>query len=396
MTDNLFEEARDRVSIEARVEQTGVKLYGGALQKRGICPIEDCGKKSKTRPFAVYPAKGRFKCWSCDKRGDVIELEQLLEGGTNVDAARRLLGLELVERAPRRAITEAEVDDDAQRKLRMAEDMWGAATPILGSLAEKYLHARCIHPAVIARAAAAMRFHPAARHSWDPKRETWIRAPALLVRPETEEGPTRGVHATYLLRDGSGRDKDLGKKMWGPQALNDRPGGAWLIGPVAEGFDGSPLANAEGLETVLSIASLAQLQGRRMRAVAALSLNRLQGGVMLDADGCIDLDDPRMDPEKPAFTWTSPADQPWPEVVIGVDRDMKALKIWARNGRDRRTAMLLEGEARSALCGRLARQQWTAAGAERVRAALPPVNSDWNDELRRQVLADQARLGVSV
>ncbi|KQZ31713.1 hypothetical protein [Caulobacter sp. Root1472] len=396
MIDNLFEEARDRVSIEERVEQTGVKLYGGKVQKRGICPLQSCGKKSGSRPFAVYPGDGRFKCWSCDKRGDVIELEQLLEGGTPVDAARRLLGLEVVERAPRPVITEADVDDDAARKLKMAQQMWDSSTAVLGSLAEKYLLSRCIHPAVVARAAPAMRYHPAARHSWDPKRETWVRAPALLVRPVTEEGPTGGVHATYLLRDGSGRDKTLGKRMIGPQTLNGRPGGAWLIGPSGEGLDGTPLMTGEGVETVLSLASLAQLQGRRARAAAALSLNRLQGGVRVDSDSCLDLNDPQAALEQPAFTWRAPEDQPWPEVVVGVDRDMKALKVWARNGRGRKTAMLLEGEARAALCGRLARQQWAAAGAERVRAALPPVNSDWNDELRRLVLADQARLGVSV
>lgn len=393
---DLFQDARDRVSIEERVEQTGVKLYGNAVQKRGCCPIEDCGRKSKTRPFAVYPAKGRFKCWSCDKRGDVIELEQLLEGGSPVEAARRLLGLEKPEGPPRRVVTEAEVDDDAARKLAMAQDMWAASSPVMGSLAEKYLLGRCIHPAVLVRAAPAMRYHPAARHSWDPQRQTWIRAPALLVRPETEDGATGGVHATYLLRDGSGRDKALGKKMIGPQTLNGRPGGAWLIGPTGEGLDGAPLANGEGVETVLSIASLAQMQGRRMRAVAALSLNRLQGGVVVDADGCIDLEEPQADLERPAFTWRSPEGQPWPEVLNGLDRDMKPLKVWARNGRGRKTAMLLEGEARAALCGRLAHQQWKAAGAERVRAALPPVNSDWNDELRRQVRSDLARLGVSV
>lgn len=404
MDSDLFARAKDQISVSDLVEAEGCKL----VANRGWCPIDGCGRKKGERPFAVFPGKksaeGRFKCFSCGKHGDVIELEQLLRGDDVVTAARRLVG-EAGRDAPPprpRPVDDSGPDDAEARKLRYAREMWGGAAAVLRSLAEKYLLARGIHPAVIADASPSMRYHPAARHSWDAQRGDWVRAPALLLQIETPAGPTGGVHATYLLRDGSGRDKALGKRMWGPQRLDGVTGGAWLIGPVREGYANTPLVIGEGVETVLSLVSILRLQGRRARGAAALSLDRLQGGLALDADQCIDLASPKaallradaFGPAPTAFTWPCPAEQPWPELLVAVDRDMGEWSVKARTGRGKPVPMKLAGEARAILCAHLVRQQWRAAGHTALRPAFPPVNSDWNDELRRQVEADLARLGV--
>lgn len=394
--EDLFAKAKDMVSIETVVEGSGVKLYGGQTQKRGACPIQGCGTKSKTRPFAVYPGKGRFRCYACGAWGDVVELEVQLGGGSAIDAVRRLIGADHRPSPPRRVLTPADDSQNDRKRREMAHGLWSASRPILGSLAEKYLLSRHIHPAVIAQAAAGLRFHPAAAHSWDDEARGWVKAPALLARSETEAGPTGGVHATYLLRDGSGRDKALGKKMWGVHADADgRPGGAWLIGPAKEGFDDTPLVLGEGIETVCSLASLAWMQGRRVRAAAALSLDRLQGGLERDRDGCMDLDKPKADLDRPPFLWASPSGQPWPEILVAIDHDMRGWKTMARTGRGRIVPTILDAGARAALCGTLVKQQWRAAGSAPIRTLLPPPNSDWNNELQRRVEAELARLGVS-
>lgn len=394
--EDLFARARDRVSVADLATHAGSRLRGGQTQQRGVCPVQGCGTKSKTSPFAVWPAKGRFRCYSCGAWGDVIDLEQQLGGGTASDAARRLLGEQFKPSAPRKVYTPVEEQARDRKRLELAARMWREAKPILGTLAEKYLLARFIHPAVIVAAAPALRFHPAALHSFDEDLRLWVSAPALLLRVETVSGPTGGIHATYLLRDGSGRDKALGKKMWGAHADGDgRRAGGWLIGPVREGYDGTPLVLAEGLETTLSLASLAWMQGRRVRAVAALSLDRLQGGVARDAEGCMDLDAPKADLEHRPFLWPSPEAQPWPEILVGIDHDMKPWKTMGRTGRGKPVQMVLDAQARAALCATLVKQQWRAFGPlSGVRPLLPPPNKDWNNELQRRVEADQARTGV--
>jgi hypothetical protein len=324
----------------------------------------------------------------------VVDLEVQLGGGTAVEAAHRLLGENYTPSPPRRVFTPAEEHAQDRKRLELAERMWRETQPILGTRAEKYLLSRSIHPAVIVRAARALRYHPAALHSFDDATRSWIKAPALLARVETEAGPTGGIHATYLLRDGSGRDKVLGKKMWGAHVDQlGRQAGAWLIGPVLEGFDGTPLVEGEGIETTLSLASLAWMQGRRVRAVAALSLDRLQGGVRRDEAGCLDIDAPKADLARPPFLWTSPAAQPWPEILPGVDHDMKPWKTMGRTGRGKPVEMVLDAEARAALCAMLVKQHWRAVTDIPVRPLTAPLNKDWNNELQRRVKADLARSG---
>lgn len=391
---SLFDQARGAMTVEA---MAGVKLRRAGREVRGPCPICGAGHKSKSGPFAVDPQRQTWKAYcggAHPGRGDVVDLAAAMRGETLVEAARWIIG---GAAGPITAKAKPKVEKPAGPTTgqKIWAEMWAGGRPITGTLAERYLLSRGILPEVVAAAAPRLRYHPFAKVAWDDRAKEWIKAPAMLAQAETPLGPTGGGHATYLLRDGSGRDKrrGFGKRMWGPQYLEREgggivQGGAWLIGPDGEG----DLADAEGIESSLSLVSLALLKGgAMMRACAALSLDRLQGGVLLDDEGLSDLESPVADPDQPPFTWPNPPLTPWGRVIVGVDRDMSPIKARGRTGRGKVIPFQLDGEARARRCGRLAVAGWARAGSKAV-AIAPPAGSDFNDELRRE----QARRGVAV
>jgi hypothetical protein len=391
---SLFDQARGAAKI---ADVCGVKLKRAGREMRGACPICGGGGKSKSAPFAVKIATDTFRTYCGGghvERGDVVDLVAAMRGETLVEAARYLIGSSggpVVARSKPK-VEKPQGPTSAQR---IGSEMWATAKPLIGSLGERYLLGRGILPEVVTEAAPQLRYHPFAKAGWDDVAGDWIKAPAILVQVVTHAGPTGGVHATYLLRDGTARNKALGKKMWGPQGLDLPPdddgvvrrltGGAWLIGPEGEGDP----AGGEGLETSLSVVSLARLKGRRLRCWAALSLDRLQGGVLVDDDGCQDIADPKPDPERPPFVWPSPPASPWSEAIIALDMDMKPVRLKGRSRWKRPTWFTLDAEARAQRCGRLAVKGWLAVGAPRAVALAAPPGLDFNDHLRR-VLASRA------
>lgn len=402
----LFLAARARVSVEALAGRATTLVRAGA-ELRGTCPL--CKGKavstasataprkkkrggSRTGGFAVYASSQSWHCYVCEEGGDVVDLEQALRGGTAVDAARRLAGGDYVpdtrDQTPAKAQTSR--DDGPGATDRMAVWLWQSGQALAGSAGATYLLARGIAPEVVAAAASNLRFHPRANWQWDGERKAWTYAPAMLalsvVKIEGRPRATGGIHATYLRPDGAAKASDDGraKIMWGRQNRAGLAGGAWLIGPSGAG----PLVVAEGIETALSMATLEfRRTGVIPRAAAALSLNRLQGGVLKDADRCIDVFDPQPDPEKPPFIWPGEAGP----VLIGVDRDMSPIRVKGRTGRHKVCEFELSGESRARLCARLARAAWMAAGVTEVRVAWPAPDCDFNDDLRRAMARGQER-----
>lgn len=380
---SLFDHARGAVSVDALAAGvTDLRRAGSEL--RGVCPLCGAGKKnSASAPFAVKPGKGTWRCYVCDAHGDVVDLEQQLRGGTPVEAARRLVGDAPLPARTSRPAERVKAPEGPSASDRVAAEILAGRRPFAGSPAERYLRSRCVPDAVLALAAPRIGFHPAAKWGWDEEARRWITAPALVLEvvtpsPDGDPLPTGGVHCTYLAVGGTGKAAlDPSKRMWGRQGADGRPGVAWLFGD----FRAPPmtrLTTGEGAETVLSMAGLdpAALSGA---AVAALSLDRLQGGLLRDDEGCIDAFDPQGDPERPPATWPGR----W-RVVAGVDRDMGDLKVKARTGRGKVSPFVLDGEARARLCARLTVRGWKAAGAYSARAIAPGRGSDFNDELRRR------------
>ncbi len=402
---SIFDQVKREVSILDVAERL-TKLHGGQNSRRAACPINGCGApargKAAGRPFEVKPQKGTFRCYSCGEHGDVIELAVQAWRVTPIEACRELLGAGFQAPPPPAKARQAD-DRSFKRKLEMAAEMWEFGRPIAGTVVERYLRSRGILQAVIDLVAPALRFHPFAYHHWDDQARAWTKAPAMLMRPTYEKDgeplPTGGLHATYLLRDGTGRDKGLGKQMWGPQSGPEgQPGAVWLLGPVVDDprLDGTPLLEGEGMESALSLLCMAVDKGRYARLVATLSLGKMQGLVETDREGCMDVAAPKAARNDdgslmgPAFTWSIPLGQPWPEVIVGVDGDMAPLKIKTRTGRGKVVPAILDAPARAALCARLATRAWRREGVA-ARAIAPPGNQDFNDEWLRQLAQREGR-----
>ncbi len=401
-SDRLFQDARDRVKVEALA---GVKLARLGIRLRGQCPVCKAGKgKLKDGPFWIDLGKQIWGCFAgqgdCERGGDAVRLEQLLRGGSPREAAERILGpgyhapaeAEIVGPTARSAPRGPTGEPDA--KAASAARLWREGRRVsAGSLVDLYLAARGLDDAVRAVMCAELRFHPEA--FWgvieDPARlppgantirlrsgETGLLLPAMLAAPETPEGRTGGVHATYLRRDGSGKARlSPAKRMLGPQQGHGRPGGAWLS-PRSGAFAGRPLIVGEGIETVGSAAALYYRQtGQVPRMAAALSLGALSGGWLADAKGRYDVDQPEADPGRPAFTWPGSG-----EVWVAVDRDMSPVEVTVRGPGGRRRKRRLEADDRARVSGSLAVQAWRREGAVSARVIAPGAGRDFNDELR--------------
>lgn len=440
--DTLFDDASAAADI-LRISD-GLKLYRAGRTFRGECPINGCsaGKKGDGA-FWVDAGKSRWGCFSCGERGDAIALEHALHsrGGETIrHAAARLAGVDLAqwdaeqkakaddyhpaqgvtgvglsadrgrgapaaadveqrrrEREARRSQQDARDADRDQWIAALAARLWSEARPAAGSPVELYLRARGLHGRPLEYALQQLRYHPTAYYSG--REEKAVRLPAmvgLIVAPlGVMAQPTGGVHVTYLAEGGDlvwrKAKVDRAKTVWGPPQLSpaamlagdDRPdrwGGVWLTPPTSTG----PLIVGEGIESVLSAALLA---GEQVRAVAALSLNALQGGWLADQWGRVDADMPAIDPEQPAFTWPEPEGAPWGEVRVCVDRDMATITRKARKAGGGTWKRPLDSELRARVCGSLAEQHWRRAGATAVRIWAPAPGRDFNDELRIQTSA---------
>jgi DNA primase len=83
-----FKAVKAAVSIEAVLERYGVNwLRRKGDELRGRCPIH---KGEGENTFHVSIAKGAFHCFSCKKRGNVIDFVAAIEGCTVRDAALKL------------------------------------------------------------------------------------------------------------------------------------------------------------------------------------------------------------------------------------------------------------------------------------------------------------------
>jgi hypothetical protein len=374
----LFDKARADADLE---KVGGVKLYGGGQQRRGECPICHASKGKKAGgAFAAWPKTARWHCYSCERSGDVVDLEHILRSRgdeTLKDAAERLVGTNWANQpapvaGPR--VSSSAPDPADTWKLDLARALWLDSRRAPGTPVETYLRARGIAGWVLDKALGRLRYHPAAYHHGGPGRE--VCAPAMIGLVKVGAGATGGVHVTYLRPDGRGKSAlDPAKKMWGPQGLDGAPGGVWL---TSVNDNAGPLIVAEGIESALSAAMLI---GGECRIAAALSLGHLQGGWVLDAYGRLDPDCVRGDPERPPFLWAAPADRPWKSVVIAVDRDMKPVRVKCRKAAGGTYQRALTADERARICAALAEDAWRRIGTHAVRSIAPAAGRDFNDEL---------------
>jgi hypothetical protein len=394
-TGDVFAEARQQCAV---ADVAGVTLVPEGSGERGWCPLCKASKDKKKRDlatgaFQVDATGRRWKCHSCTPRWhDVIDLEHFLRSGptdTPRHAALRLVGQlppsTVKAPAPSAAELQAQAAENAARKERsrafkaaMAVSLWREGLPAAGSPVEAYLRARGIHGVALAAMLSQLRFHPRAYHSGDTARP--VVAPAMVGLIMTPDGPTGGVHVTYLSADGAQKaDLAPSRKVWGPTSRIDaagiaRPGGVWLTSPLAPG----PLIVGEGIETTGAGGAMI---GLPCRMVATLSLDALQGAYLTDSRGRVDLSDLQPDPMLPAFTWPEPADQPWGAPILCIDRDMKPIRIRTAGDQDEDDEEILDADGRAVVCAALAAAAWIISGARWLAFAIPPRDMDINDQL---------------
>ncbi len=263
---DLFDRARAARRLEDLADDL-VTMRGHGNERRGPCPLCEAGMTSKSAPFKVNVDEQKWRCFSCERHGDVVDLHAEANGMTVADAARDLAGPEPRQVTPRAPREKPIGDDDREARIkRMAADMYASSRPIDGTLGAYYLLDRLIDPAIVSLLDGP-RFIDSAPHSWNPEARVWRRAPAIINRVVTPGGWGGGVHVTYLDPDGGKSALEPAKRMWGPQGeetpSGKRRGGSWLIGSFPEHGD---LVHGEGMETSLSLASHLWAKGERGRA----------------------------------------------------------------------------------------------------------------------------------
>ncbi len=192
----------------------------------------------------------------CDKGGDPISLYAYIYGTGQAEAARELaaqLGIQpdadVAFRGPAvasAAVSLADVDREKSKKIEYGRKIWDKTKGVTaGSPVEKYLRARGISVAIPASIRMAELVHPDDRSCLYP----------CMVAPMQVGRSITGVHRTYLSWDGGKAKLPVLFKKHVPRVklmLGQAEGAAVRLGPL-----GPNLAIGEGIETSLSIASLA-------------------------------------------------------------------------------------------------------------------------------------------
>ncbi|WP_230769518.1 DUF7146 domain-containing protein [Sphingomonas sp. Leaf4] len=364
-------EIRRRYPLVPLIGKT-VKLRRTTSGAKGLCPFHKEGSPS----FHVDDNRRTYRCYGCGERGSVFDWVMHVEGCDFAEAIRILdTGRDLA--APAAAVEGPQrvQSSDLVGSSVVGRWLWQTAVPARGTIVEAYLASRGLPVDGLPGGIDALRFHPRAPHiPWRvgaTPGDARVRAPAMIAGMADTSGAIRGVHATYLRRDGSDKaDLSPDRKMWGPLTTH----AVWLAGSPA-GDRSLPLVTGEGIETVWAFV---QHWGRPCRAAAALSLDNLQG-FPLTPNGVLPLWNSRIDPERRCFTLSDPGD-----VIVLVDADMKPLRDRkVQLGRGKRPEIrTINRQERAKLCADLATQQWRRAGARQVEAVRPPLGMDFNDLVR--------------
>lgn len=247
---------------------------------------------------------GSFKDWGDDvMKGDVIDLVAACACAASPPFSREArtrailwakdwLGLsrkspeEIRTRA--RQASQARIErDQLEAAERLAREnrafrLWLEGGLIGGTLAETYYReARGVDIRQLLNMEASLRFKARLDHF-----EAHFAAPAVLACFQDELDRKRGVHVTWLARDGRGKcgDVDKPKMMFGSTKglairLTKGASGLRVHEEVARGVRG-PLAIAEGVETALSVAAAFP----ELRVWAAGSLGNIGDQVL---PGCV-------------------------------------------------------------------------------------------------------------
>lgn len=162
--------------------------------------------------------------------------------------------------APHRLTTRADGLDIVERRRRAwAHEIWAAAVPVNGTIAEAYLRGR----GIIGRLPECLRYAPALKHP------SGYEIPALVGALRTGLGEFTAIQRIFLERDG-------GKAKVEPRKLTLGP---MLDGACRLGAPRDVLGLAEGIETALSAAAMFKVPCWASLGAGRLAKVRIPDGV---------------------------------------------------------------------------------------------------------------------
>jgi phage/plasmid primase-like uncharacterized protein len=191
------------------------KRIGGGW--RAACPAHG----GKDLNLSVWEGDGgfaRFKCFS--------------HNCTTAEIVAALKGMPIQAYSFQPAMRTMHANDE--ERAEWARTIWRRTRPAPGTLVDDYLFGRRL----IGNIPAAIRFHPALRHS------SALYFPAMVAAVEDRGGKIVGIHRTFLKPDGTDKATVEPNK----KALGSYRGCAVHLAPAAD-----RLVICEGIETGLSI-----------------------------------------------------------------------------------------------------------------------------------------------
>lgn len=205
--------------------------------KHTACPLE-CGGRKSFR-FDNKRGEGTWICTHCGA-GDGVSLAAKFLGTQPAAAMKRIDQIVGNATEDRKIVTRT---DDA--KIANLRAVWGAALPLHGTDAMRYLTQRMRHSFDL-RLTNDLRFHPGLRHRSEDGVVTgpW---PAMVALVRDPSGAGVSIHRTYLSGDGKAPVDNAKKLMEGKPIA----GGAIRLMPA-----GRVLGVAEGIETALAASLL--------------------------------------------------------------------------------------------------------------------------------------------
>jgi CHC2 zinc finger/Toprim domain len=126
------------VRVEDEIARRAIKLSGRGPEYWGPCPV--CGGTDR---FSINVKKQVWNCRRCAKGGDVIALVQHIDG-CDFKTAMRTLGVEDRPLSDARPVPRPGQPPDRTHNDNSARagELWRAAVPIVGTLADTYLRSR--------------------------------------------------------------------------------------------------------------------------------------------------------------------------------------------------------------------------------------------------------------
>lgn len=248
----------------------GLKRVGAELV--GPCPA--CGGRDR---FSVNPRKNVWHCRSSAKGGDAIALVEYLSGCDFLGACEQLTGRapptgekgkgpdhaliarRRVEAEQRESQRTAAANQFRTREIARAHEIWAAAGPLAGSIAERYLRHRGLTapPGAKLRSCSNLQYWHFLKGSW----QVIHRGPAMVAAIAGADQHFIGCHCTWIDLANRNGKAEIAHPETGELLAAKKVRGSAKGGHIALGGAYRPLRLmvGEGIETVLAVrAALAE------------------------------------------------------------------------------------------------------------------------------------------